>query len=236
MIAIPLRTRDGSIAAHAQVDDADEWAAALRWHLNRRGYVVRSEWFGAEREKCRTLYLHREILAKIGHASADEGDHINRIKLDCRRANLRPADRTLNNQNRTSMNPLGRGVIQVPSGRYRAIATVNGDRRHIGIFDSASEAAQAAAAFRAEHMPGSIEYLQRGVDRMDGLTKEIVAARAGLPVLPDIDPLTIHSVSVTEGAESDADPPSPPSGVASDSLFDNGAYASRPDYRDEQAA
>lgn len=143
MSFIPLRRRSGEIAAHAVVDDIDADLARVRWHLGASGYAVRSEWYGSA-PRCRTVHLHREVLARMGHADAPEGDHKDRDKLNCRRSNLRPATRTVNNQNRVIANATGfRGVTALPSGRFRASLIIAGRRVHLGVFETALEAAAA---------------------------------------------------------------------------------------------
>jgi hypothetical protein len=98
--SIPLMAIDGSIRAYVIVDATDAtWACQWRWHLNQDGYAARGIKQGARR---RTLLLHRELL---GLQSGDglEGDHIDRVHLNCRRSNLRAIPHQGNQQNYPSL-------------------------------------------------------------------------------------------------------------------------------------
>lgn len=151
-VRIPLRDRHGVARAFAIVDSAD--AKELnrnRWCLNNNGYAVR----GRKRNGKTTLIpMHRQILG-LEPGDRRQVDHINGDRLDNRRANLRIVTNAQNAQNRK---PTGRhrGVaFHKASGRYRAEATLAGQTRSLGYFDTPEEAAEAASRFRAEHMPYS---------------------------------------------------------------------------------
>ena len=93
---IPLIRRDGTVIAHAQVDQGDyPKVAGYTWRLStsaisRTAYAVR--WSG---DKGRTpVFLHNEILGVKGV------DHIDGDGLNNTRLNLRPATHAQNMQNR----------------------------------------------------------------------------------------------------------------------------------------
>lgn len=70
MRRIPLRRRDGTVVAHALVDDdVYDRLGHLRWHLNSEGYVFRNYW---ERGRSRGMRLHREVLERPEQAIAWE--------------------------------------------------------------------------------------------------------------------------------------------------------------------
>lgn len=76
----------------AIVDDEDfEFLSQWKWHVVGGGYAARSVRHAGKRF---LIYMHRALL------EADEVDHINRNKLDNRRANLRACDRSGNMLNR----------------------------------------------------------------------------------------------------------------------------------------
>lgn len=153
---IPL-TRNGSVVAHAMIDDEDlERIGRDGWRHKpgRRGtdgYAVRTG------EGSRTEYMHRLVLDAPAGVLVDHKDG---ATLDNRRSNLRLATYALNGQNQRHRGGSSRfrGVCwDKRSRRWVAYARVNYRRRHIGYFACEEEAARAAAAFRAEHMPFSTE-------------------------------------------------------------------------------
>ena len=82
---------------------------------------------------------HRIIWALMtGEMPAGMVDHINRDRADNRWENLRLADRSLNQTNRRSTNPLGKGVQKI-YGRYR----VQFRKKYLGTFDTLTQAQQA---------------------------------------------------------------------------------------------
>ena len=144
---VPLRDRHGNVKAHAKVDAVDfERVSAHRWSLVPDGYA---------RGGRPTQQLHRFILG----CRTNDGlivDHINRDRLDNRRANLRIADPALNSRNQERKDPgrsQYRGVHPTASGRWRAIAGSN-EYRHIGTYATEIEAAAAAAQYRFNNWPG----------------------------------------------------------------------------------
>lgn len=83
MKQIPLRARDGSIRAHALVDDEDyEWLMQWRWYQHSGGY--------AATKAMGPRYMHREVGARmLGRALAGgQVHHGPGGILDNRRANL----------------------------------------------------------------------------------------------------------------------------------------------------
>lgn len=138
---VPLLARDGNPVDYAIVDADDEpWVRQWIWRRSSGGYAVRSETSGGKK---RTIYLHRLI------AAPPEGvvvDHVNGIKLDNRRSNLRWASASQNNANAIDRRRRGsfRGVYwHKPSQKWVAQISVNGTLRHLGVFESDSAAAAA---------------------------------------------------------------------------------------------
>lgn len=159
-IRIPLRKRDGEIVAYALIDAVDAALADLTWYRSKGGYAVRNA-----NSRSPHTFLHRAIL---GWEPGDPRrvDHIDLDKMNCRRSNLREATHAQNAQNaeaRRSSSSRHRGVSWCSfTGRWRACAGVGGRQRFLGRFDSEEEAAAVASAFRAEHMPFSVEAVDSG--------------------------------------------------------------------------
>ena len=90
---IPLRNRDGGTVAHTMVDVIDAWwLTKWRWSRNQSGYAYRVD-------GNRTVLLARLLLGLVDAGPLVESDHINRDRLDNRRANLRvvtPAENCAN--------------------------------------------------------------------------------------------------------------------------------------------
>ena len=104
----------------------------------------------------RMVYMHALITGEQPDGRVT--DHINRDKLDNRRANLRAVSRGQNARNRpkTAANTTGYRNVYRRGGKYRARVVVDGKRHHIGTFDDPAEASQAAIAWRLEHDSASV--------------------------------------------------------------------------------
>ncbi len=158
MKRLPLHDRHGAVVAHALVDDIDfPRFSSFRWCFGTKGYVIRCERTNGINY---TFRLHREVLG-LARGDGMNVDHINRNKLDNRRANLRTVTPAQNNEN-TPAHRSGtsnfRGVsLFRQSGKWRATARHHGHLHHLGLFVSEKDAAKAAQAFRLQHMPFSTE-------------------------------------------------------------------------------
>ena len=158
MIRIPLHAKNGELRGHAVVDDEDGHLAGLRWHMNSQGYAAHN--WPREDGTFYTLKLHRAVLG-LRQGDPLHVDHINRDRLDNRRENLRTIRSGQNAQNVPSYSgsiSQYRGVTKC-GGRWRARARLNGVLHHIGYFKHEHEAGVAAARWRAEHMPFTVEEL-----------------------------------------------------------------------------
>ena len=76
------------------------WAKNYTWHLTTQDYAE-TVW-RKKNGKQGHLILHRGLLKRMGKKSskAFNCDHINRLKLDCRRSNLRVVPTLVNSHNR----------------------------------------------------------------------------------------------------------------------------------------
>jgi hypothetical protein len=159
VIHVPLANRTRQIVAYALIDAQDAPLAEHRWYLDA-GHAARGGKPYARRTvRQKGIYLHREVLA-LDPDDPRKGDHINGDTLDCRKANLRIVTVAENAQNQGSRGGSSehRGVTwDKARGLWMATAMLNGKRTTIGRFVTEGEAAKAAAAWRAEHMPFSGE-------------------------------------------------------------------------------
>jgi hypothetical protein len=130
----------------AIVDDEDfEWVSEHKWYAQKGlwPYVRRNIWVDG---RCKTILLHRVILELMIEARHIYADHRNGDVLDNRRSNLRVCDNELNQANRRAKRDSGhgyKGIALQPSGRWSAKINVHGQRKHLGTFGCAEEAARA---------------------------------------------------------------------------------------------
>jgi hypothetical protein len=129
----------------ALLDDEDYWdalALGRKWQCTSNGYA-RTTFVD---KSC--LYLHRFVMEHTcGPIPPDKQvDHINRDKLDCRRANLRLASILENSRNRNISSGITGflGVSKmVGSNNYRAYITIDERQQAIGCYPTAEMAAYA---------------------------------------------------------------------------------------------
>ncbi len=136
--------------------DADlfEWLNQWKWYLSPEGYAFRYQ--KVRVGKFKKLYMHVAI-----NQTPDgfRTDHINRIRIDNRKANLRTVTACQNGHNtvkhqRGNPHSQFKGVWKTMDGkRWVSQITANHKRVHIGTFDSEQEAA-AAYNEAAERLQG----------------------------------------------------------------------------------
>lgn len=127
-----------------QVDDYNySWLNQWNWQTLRTltgNYAIRKEIINNKRY---TIYMHKIIL-KIPLDSKVQGDHKDGNKLNNQEYNLRRATSSQNNINRKYNNKYGyRGVTyKEATNKFIAAIKVNGRRKHLGMFDTAIDAAK----------------------------------------------------------------------------------------------
>lgn len=150
--------------------DADMFDALsnCKWQYQPAGgYAMRSITNG---QKVRAKLMHRVILETPRGLFSD---HVNRIRLDNRRCNLRICTRVENARNRLSSNATGfKGVkldTRRKTPRYEAAIKADGKRYHLGSFSTAEDAHAAyVSAARLHH--GEFASFLAGADRRQRLS------------------------------------------------------------------
>lgn len=151
---VPLFRRGGLLVGQALVDaeDIERVLALGTWGLHSKGYAV--SWVDG-----RNVLLHRFLMG-LEAGNRVQVDHIDRNPLNCVRSNMRRATFGQNRQNQPARGGSSkhRGVSwDKTCDRWRARAKLDGRNQDIGWFCSELEAAEAAARWRTEHMPYSVE-------------------------------------------------------------------------------
>ncbi|MEO7176254.1 MAG: HNH endonuclease [Saprospiraceae bacterium] len=94
-----------------------------------------------------TLYLHRMIaekfIPKINSSEKQVVGAKNGDKLDCRLANLEWRSRSVSSRHRRTTSKTGYTGVYQENKKYRAIITIEGKAVHLGMYQSAEEAAEA---------------------------------------------------------------------------------------------
>ena len=155
MKLIPLSKKTEVFAI---VDDEDyEALMRLKWHYSG-GYPTHS-YLKPDKSGTATIQMGRYLLGLVP-GDGLQCDHINRNRLDNRRANLRAVDHAANSQNIGARGGTSehRGVFWVKrTKKWRATAMVRRKLHVLGDFADEAEAANAAWEFRKHHMPHSAE-------------------------------------------------------------------------------
>ncbi|MFN4254567.1 MAG: Pathogenesis-related transcriptional factor and ERF protein [Saprospiraceae bacterium] len=97
--------------------------------------------------KTETIYLHKLVAEKFLADSKTKEKRLvgskNGDKLDCRLENLLYRSRSVASRMRKTSSKTGYTGVYREHNRFRAVISVNGKSVHIGMFDSAEEAAAA---------------------------------------------------------------------------------------------
>ena len=136
---LPLSGRIG-VEQHTKIDPADfDKVASYSWTIDSKGYI--SAWYNDDKVNKR---IHRIVL-DLDSTNPLFVDHINGDKLDNRRSNLRLVTHSRNMMNRgaTIINTSGFKGVSSHNDKWRASISADNNQYHLGVFDTAGEAAQA---------------------------------------------------------------------------------------------
>lgn len=136
-----LLVKRGSKIIYALVDLSDlEKLEAHAWSTNNSGYASATI-------RGKSTFLHRHILGYKGDLDVD---HINRNRLDCRKANLRLVNRSQNNYNSKLRWDNSSGIKGVVwhklNKRWQAQIQVKGKNIYLGAFIAKQDAIAARIA------------------------------------------------------------------------------------------
>lgn len=141
-----MLVKDGSyVVCSVLLDAADvEKVSQYPWTLRSNGYV------GAQRyDDTKMVYMHRFL------CNPEDGqvvDHINRIRLDNRRANLRCVSQSVNGHNKESGN-----IRQLKHGNYNVYFKIGGKQRSFGTFATMQEAIGRRETVKAQLVAGRLD-------------------------------------------------------------------------------
>lgn len=155
------KIQNGSIL----IDKKDkEVISKFKWYISANGYVLGNN--GTTKNR-KTHYLHRFLLNVKGRKI--QVDHINRNKLDNRRANLRLCTQQQNSGNmKQPKGKLGKGVRKASrSSRFIAVIKVGGKSIYAGTFDTVQEAKDAYDKIALEWF-GPFALTNKMIDRKVG--------------------------------------------------------------------
>jgi len=128
----------------------DDWDYDGRLGIGSHGYCWMYESSGVQ------VLVHRHLLGLIT-GDGLVGDHINRNKLDNRRANLRAVTPSVSNLNRPQADDPFAGTYLARSGRWQAKFKWLRQRHYVGTFDTREEAAEAVREYRRRLVPESLD-------------------------------------------------------------------------------
>ena len=143
---------------YATVSPEDhEWLIYWKWHFEKLGYAARN----ARRAdgSYTKVYMHRAILEHQGHTGFDHSDHINGVRLDNRRENLRPTTHAQNLHNTGPRRHNKSGVKHVcwhkRDRRWVAIIQRYGKTISLGRFKELKAADDAVKAYLQTNEPAN---------------------------------------------------------------------------------
>jgi hypothetical protein len=144
VIIMVLKLSDGN-ETFINMEDYDA-IKDYQWKLDK-GYV--RAW---DDTKQKYVYMHRIIMAQYDNRHWLEVDHINGLRMDNRRDNLRRVTHSQNMMNRGLQinNKSGKTGVYRAGKKWRAEIYVNYVKKHLGCFDTFEEAV--AARNRAEEV------------------------------------------------------------------------------------
>jgi hypothetical protein len=156
LIKINLKNSDELVLVDDTVYEyllSDPYLAKIRFVENLRKHssgcaVFQKTWKTADNSyKTETIYLHKLVAEKfLAHQRNDEKNLVgakNGEKLDCQLDNLVWRSRAAASRQRRTSSRIGYTGVYQENNRYRAVISIDKKSVHLGMYDTAEEAAQA---------------------------------------------------------------------------------------------
>jgi len=154
ILLIETKTK-GNFEVKIDIEDIEK-VSKYCWKLGYdrygRGFYILTRSF----EKCKLLYLHRFIMDTPQHLQVD---HINRIKTDNRKCNLRNCTAFENSQN-LGTNTSGKVGVKFVPRRNKWIADIRKEKKYIylGAFETFDEAVRTRVAAENNLFPKTAQH------------------------------------------------------------------------------
>jgi len=148
MKRIPLIKGQFALVDDEDFEELSKWKWGAEWNRFTKSFIVVRWWKNPATRRRGRIFMHRQILG-LEQGRSPQVDHWNHITIDNRRENLRVVSPRQNGENRRDQSRHGVGVRFCPHKSirpYRAEARINGKVRHLGYFDTATEAQAARDA------------------------------------------------------------------------------------------
>lgn len=147
-----LETNDPDVTALVSDEDYER-VSMFMWRVMNTGYISTGSVENRPNKTKRNDFklLHRFVLG-LPSGRVPEVDHINKIKHDCRRENLRIVTRAENMRNSHNYKDYApKGVTIMPNGSWRAMVRHNNKLIHLGVFDLMEDAQSARRQWEEEN-------------------------------------------------------------------------------------
>jgi hypothetical protein len=156
LVKIKLKNSNDNVLVDDKVYEfltADPYLSQIKFVDNLRKHssgcvVFQKTWRKAEGGyKTETIYLHKLLAEKyLADTKSDDNNLVgakNGDKLDCRLENVAWRSRSVASRQRKSSSKAGYTGVYRENNRYRAVISIERKSVHLGMFDSAEEAAEA---------------------------------------------------------------------------------------------
>jgi hypothetical protein len=156
LVKIKLKNSDDNVIVDDKVYDyltSDPYLSQIKFVDNLRRHssgcvVFQKTWKKAEGGyKTETIYLHKLLAEKFIMDTKSKSNNLvgakNGDKLDCRLENIAWRSRSVASRQRKTSSKAGYTGVYQENNRYRAVISINRKSVHLGMFDSAEEAAEA---------------------------------------------------------------------------------------------